>query len=71
MKEVPDSVAYALGLIRILLWIAASLWLAKSVVKPDPDEHLRWYDRTLRAVGVLLLLAFLTFGIPLWLGWHK
>ena len=63
--------AYAVGFIRILLWIVGLAWLAKTIVKPAHDEPLRWYDRTLRVIGVVLLLVLLTFGIPRWLGWHQ
>jgi hypothetical protein len=63
-------VIYVLGVVRISLWVVGFVWLAKTVVKPDPDEPLRWYDRMLRAIGVILLFALLTFGIPRWFGWH-
>jgi hypothetical protein len=62
---------YAVGFIRISLWIVGLAWLTKTVVKPGPDDPLRWHDRTSRAIGVVLLLALLTFGIPRWLGWHQ
>jgi len=62
---------YAVGFARISLWIFGLAWLAKTIVKPGPGESLRWYDRALRAIGVLLVLVFLTFGIPRWLGWHR
>ncbi len=55
---------YALGCVRILLWVVGLVWLAKTIVKPDRDEPLSWYDRTLRTIGVVLFLAFLAFGIP-------
>jgi hypothetical protein len=61
---------FTVGIVRILLWIVGLVWLAKTVVKPDPDEPLTWFDRALRLIGVILLLAFLTFGIPRWFGWH-
>jgi hypothetical protein len=38
-------------------------------MRPDASEHLRWYDRLIRAVGVLILGTFLLFGIPSWFGW--
>ena len=61
----------AIGLVRILIWIVGLVYLAKTVAKPDEDEPLRWYDRVLRALGVILVLVFLSFGIPRWLGWHE
>lgn len=62
---------YAIGLVRILIGIVGLVWCAKTVLKPDEDEPLRWYDRLLRALGVILLLVFLSFGIPRWLGWRE
>jgi hypothetical protein len=62
---------YAAGLIRIIGWILGVYWLARSVIKPDPAEHLRWYARTIRAIGVLILGSLVLFGVPRWLGWVK
>lgn len=60
---------YAIGIVRILLWLAGLMWLAKNFVKTD--EPLTWFDRILRSIGVVLVLAFLTFGIPRWFGWPR
>ncbi len=62
---------YLIGLLRLLTWIVGIFWLARSVIKPDPNEHLRWYDRLIRALGVLILGTLMLFGIPRWLGWLK
>jgi hypothetical protein len=56
---------------RVLGWIIGVIWAAVSVVRPDPAEHLRWYDRLIRAIGVLILGTFILFGIPIWFGWTK
>ena len=37
----------------------------------SPVENLRWYDRVLRAVGVLILGMLLAFGLFSWLGWVR
>jgi hypothetical protein len=34
-------------------------YLARTALWPDKSLHLRWYDRILRAIGVLIILAVL------------
>jgi hypothetical protein len=64
-------VGYVIGLVRIVGSILCLFWMARTVVKPDPLEHLRWYDRILRGIGVLILGSLILFGIPHWFGWVK
>jgi hypothetical protein len=35
--------------------------LLRSVVKPKLQDRLHWYDRALRAIGVLILMAFFVY----------
>ena len=49
-------------------WVFGSIWCAYTALRPDPAEHLRWYDRLIRAIGALILLTFLVFEIALWSG---
>ena len=62
---------YLVGFARIAVWVPCVIWLARSAIRPRPDENLRWHDRLLRAAGVLILATLLAFGIPRWLGWVK
>lgn len=71
MADHLSPLEYVLGLARIVVWVVGVIWMGRSVIRPDPDEHLRWYDRLLRAVGVLIVGTLLLFGIPRWLGWVK
>ena len=64
-------IRHLIGSVRLIGMIAFVYWLARSVVKPDPHEHLHWYDRVIRAMGVLIFASVLLFGIPRWFGWVK
>ncbi len=64
-------VGYIIGSLRVVVGIVGLCWLARSVVKPNPREHLRWYDRIIRAIGVVILGSLILFGIPRWFGWVK
>ncbi len=37
--------------------------LFRSVIKPKPEDHLHWYDRVLRAIGGLILLAVFIYFV--------
>jgi hypothetical protein len=41
------------GLVRSLLM------LVRTTVRPEKSLHLRWYDRVIRGIGALILLAAL------------
>ena len=57
------------GLIVLILicgCIPASRDLFRSAIRPKPEDHLLWYDRVLRAIGGLILLAvFIGFMVAL------
>jgi uncharacterized membrane protein YfbV (UPF0208 family) len=59
---------YVVGALQVATWIVGLYWLAKSAIRPDPKNRLKWYDRIIRLVGVLMFGTFLLFGIPYWLG---
>lgn len=53
--------------IRVAAIVAAVAWVTWSGFRPGPGDSPKWYDRTIRAVGGLIVLAGLTFGLIIWL----
>jgi Na+-driven multidrug efflux pump len=59
---------HILGWLIITVWIVGIYRLIRTVIKPSPDEKLRWWDRLIRAVGAILLLGLLIGGL-IWGQW--
>ena len=54
------------GLLALLFFLGCgyAAWeMFRSVVKPKPENHLRWYDRGLRAIGGLIFLAIYIYFV--------
>ena len=61
----PSQIQTAIWLVRVVAIIAAVGWTAWSGFKPGRSDSRKWYDRLIRAIGGLIVLAFLTFGLIL------
>jgi hypothetical protein len=59
------NLANTVWVIRIVGILAAIGWTAWSGFRPGPSDSRKWYDRLIRAVGGLIVLAALTFGLIL------
>jgi hypothetical protein len=65
-----ETVWYLLGWVRIAIWVLGLSYAIHGVVKPAPEEHLRLWDRLIRAIGVVIILTILVAGF-VWGGWMK
>jgi hypothetical protein len=56
--------------LRLLTLAGCTYFLARTAMRPDELEELRWYDRVIRAAGAILILALSAFAIVSWLPWR-
>ena len=61
----PSQIQTAIWLVRVVAILAAFGWTAWSGFRPGPSDSRKWYDRAIRAIGGLILIAVLTFGLIL------
>jgi hypothetical protein len=59
--SVPDA-AHLRRWTKAVALLAMMVWVAWSGFKPGPEDSARWYDRAIRAVGGLMILALLLAG---------
>jgi hypothetical protein len=52
-------------LVNPIAVLVAVAWVAWSGLRPGHGDSRKWYDRLIRAVGGLIVLAALTFGLIL------
>ena len=57
------GVQIAVWFVRMVAILAAVGWTAWSGFRPGPSDSRRWYDRAIRLIGGLILLAALTAGV--------
>jgi hypothetical protein len=57
--------------IRVVSFFFISLYLLRSGICPNPDEPRRWYDRTIRIAGGVVLGLGALFGSARIMGWVK
>ena len=60
---VTNPVGYIRVALRLVMTALMAYWLAKTAIKPDQFEKLRWYDRLIRAIGAIMFLALLVGGL--------
>ena len=52
-----------LGVVFSAVLVAAMGWTAWSGFRSRPSDSRKWYDRAIRAIGGLIILAALAFGL--------
>ena len=61
-----------LGLwIRVVSFFFISFYLLRSGIWPNSDESRKWYDRTIRIAGGIILGSGALFGSARIMGWVK
>jgi hypothetical protein len=56
------SILWWFRTVAIFFFIAVTIW---SGIRPGADDSRKWYDRTIRALGGLIILLALGFGLIL------
>jgi hypothetical protein len=64
-EQFTNTMQKAIWWIRMIAIVAAVGWTAWSGFKAGEGDSRKWYDRTIRLVGGLIVLAGLTFGLIL------
>lgn len=59
----PRGVQIAIWLVRGIAILAAVGWTAWTGFRPGPSDSRKWYDRAIRAIGGLIVLAVLAAGL--------
>ena len=57
--------------IRVVSSFFISPYLMRSGIWPNPDEPRKWYDRTIRIAGGVILGSGVLFGSARIIGWVK
>jgi hypothetical protein len=58
----PDAIHIRKGL-KIIAMLVMAGWITWSGFRPGREDSAKWYDRAIRAVGGLMILAVLIAGL--------